>query len=185
MAGAAQIREDMQVIGSDGGMIGVIDGVEGERLKLKRGPGGGPHHYVPLAWVARVDEHVHLDRPAAVARDTWMTESSGAGTTTGATSAGAASARVDPDPAHHRSAYGDKEGPVGSQRRAIPLLLAVAAIILATVFLMRSCDGPRDPSEPPLYEDASDAGNGMGNTAGNPAVAPGAAAPTAPAPAPQ
>jgi outer membrane protein OmpA-like peptidoglycan-associated protein len=83
MAGSHDIRDDMQVIGSDGGMVGRVDGVDGDRIKLKRSPPGeGPHHFVPIAWVARVDEHVHLDRDAALVRDTWIAEGAG-GTGTG------------------------------------------------------------------------------------------------------
>lgn len=73
MADREDIRHDMQVLGSDGGMIGRVDGVEGERIKLKRDAeiAGAQHHYVPMRWVARVDEHVHLDRTAALAREEW------------------------------------------------------------------------------------------------------------------
>ena len=33
---ASQIREHMEVLGSDGGHVGVVDSIEGERLKLTR-----------------------------------------------------------------------------------------------------------------------------------------------------
>ncbi len=150
------IRDGMQVIGSDGGMIGEVDGTEATRIKLKRGPGGGPHHFIPLTWVARVDEHVHLDRSAALAREGWVAEGAagagiGAAGAAGAAGVGAAGLGRD-DPARRPSAYGVKEGPVGSQRRALPWLLLAAAVVLLTVFLMRSCDGPTDPSEPQTFD---------------------------------
>ena len=86
---AGEIREDMQVLGSDGGMIGRVDGVSGERIKLKRSAdtGGGLHHFIPSAWVARIDDHVHLDRSAATAREGWTPEGAGA------SSSGTSSAR--------------------------------------------------------------------------------------------
>ena len=72
----SSVSAGMQVLGSDGGMIGTVDSVEDDRIKLKRAPeaGGGLHHYIPLAWVARVDDHVHLDRDAALAREVWAAE---------------------------------------------------------------------------------------------------------------
>ena len=81
MAGASKIRHDMQVLGHDGGMIGKVDAVEGKVLKLQRAPelGGGEHHFVPLIWVERVDDHVHLNVAAATARDRFGTEASNAG----------------------------------------------------------------------------------------------------------
>ncbi len=81
MADTRNIRHDMQVLGSDGGMIGKVDGVEGKVFKLQRAPelGGGEHHFVPLHWVERVDDHVHLNVPAATARDRYGTEASNAG----------------------------------------------------------------------------------------------------------
>jgi hypothetical protein len=80
MAGSDDIRPDMQVIASDGGMVGTVDGVEGDRIKLKRAAeiGGRGHHFVPTSWVARIDDHVHLDREAALVRDSWQNET-GAG----------------------------------------------------------------------------------------------------------
>lgn len=69
------IRNGMQVLGSDGGLIGEVDGVSGDTIKLKRAIGGGPHHFIPIDWVARVDDHVHLSLDAATARDRWVADS--------------------------------------------------------------------------------------------------------------
>jgi hypothetical protein len=74
---AGQITEDMEVLGSDGGLIGRVDGVSGDRIKLKRAAAGGPHHFIPAAWVSQIDLHVHLDRSAALARDGWTVEAPG------------------------------------------------------------------------------------------------------------
>ena len=72
MAQHDHIRNGMQVLGSDGGMIGEVDAVESSRLRV-RDTAGGAAHYVPTEWIARVDEHVHLDVAAAVARERWTT----------------------------------------------------------------------------------------------------------------
>jgi hypothetical protein len=51
------IREHMEVIGADGGHVGTVDSVEGERIKLTRGDrgAGGQHHWLPLSLVAEVE----------------------------------------------------------------------------------------------------------------------------------
>jgi len=52
------IREHMEVIGADGGHVGTVDKLEGERIKLTRGDrgAGGRHHWIPLSLVADVEE---------------------------------------------------------------------------------------------------------------------------------
>jgi hypothetical protein len=61
---ARQIRDHMEVVGSDGARIGVVDRVEGERLKLTRDASPtGEHRFLPLALVSRVDDRVHLSTP--------------------------------------------------------------------------------------------------------------------------
>ena len=32
----------------------------------------GTHHWIPLDWVTRVDDHVHIDRPGDQARREWL-----------------------------------------------------------------------------------------------------------------
>jgi hypothetical protein len=54
------IREHMEVVGADGVHIGMVDRVEGGRIKLTRdgsGEGGheGHHHFIPMSLVAEVD----------------------------------------------------------------------------------------------------------------------------------
>ena len=66
---ASQIGEHMEVVGDDGGHVGVVDKVEGNRIKLtkKDDPTGeGVHHYLPLGAVAAVqDGKVKLMMPAS------------------------------------------------------------------------------------------------------------------------
>ena len=68
MADASGIEKHMEVRGSDGAHVGRVDGVEGGRIKLTRSDSpDGEHHYVDLASVERVDEHVHLAAGASPA----------------------------------------------------------------------------------------------------------------------
>jgi len=61
MADASSIQPHMEVRASDGSHFGTVDGVDGDRIKLTRKDSpDGEHHYVALASVERVDEHVHL-----------------------------------------------------------------------------------------------------------------------------
>lgn len=68
----AQIGEHMEVVGDDGGHVGTVDKVEGNRIKLTKGDdptGGGEHQYLPLGAVASVqDGKVKLMMPASAAR---------------------------------------------------------------------------------------------------------------------
>ena len=65
---ASNIQKHMEVRGSDGSHVGTVDGVEGDKIKLTRnGSPDGEHHYVDLAQVERVDEHVHLSDGASPA----------------------------------------------------------------------------------------------------------------------
>lgn len=74
MVNASQIREHMEVLGSDGKHVGTVDHMEGSnQIKLtKQDPSaGGKHHFIPLDWVERVDEHVHLKKSCAEAMKQW------------------------------------------------------------------------------------------------------------------
>lgn len=74
MADASAIQEHMEVIGADGGHVGTVDHVEGDRIKLTRNdPGaGGQHHYMPLGLVADVDGgKVRLSMTADLASQFW------------------------------------------------------------------------------------------------------------------
>lgn len=73
MAVGESIRPGMQVIGSDGGMVGRVTGVHGNHIHLEPDAPApdAPDHTLPLDWVARVDDHVHLNVIAELARDRW------------------------------------------------------------------------------------------------------------------
>ncbi|MBY0514290.1 MAG: DUF2171 domain-containing protein [Gemmataceae bacterium] len=75
------IREHMEVIGSCGSHLGVVDHVDGNSIKLaKNDPNsGGVHHWIPMDWVERIDEHVHLNKNCGEAMRDWQTERSSMG----------------------------------------------------------------------------------------------------------
>ena len=70
---AGLIVENMDVIASDGVKIGTVDHLEGsDKIKLaKHTSPDGQHHYVSLAWVDHVDQHVHLNQPSATVKTSW------------------------------------------------------------------------------------------------------------------
>jgi len=69
------IKEHMEVLGADGSHVGTVDHLEGlDRIKLAKSDpkAGGQHHFIPVAWVDRVDAHVHLNKPAKDAMAQWQ-----------------------------------------------------------------------------------------------------------------
>ena len=79
MADYENIAEHMEVVGSDGGHVGTVDHLDGQRIKLTRTDpaAGGEHHYIHVDSIASVDEKVHLNRTADQAKDEWGVESVG------------------------------------------------------------------------------------------------------------
>lgn len=70
------IRENMEVVGSDGRHVGVIDHVLEGQLKLNRQDSealDGQHHLLPMQWVSQVDSNanrvmLNLDKDEATSR---------------------------------------------------------------------------------------------------------------------
>jgi len=68
------LRENMEVVGSDGGHVGVIDHVLEGQLKLNRQDveaHDGQHHLVPIAWVSQVQGDrvmLNLSKEEAIGR---------------------------------------------------------------------------------------------------------------------
>ena len=57
---ASQIKEHMEVIGADGAHVGVVDRIDGQRIKLTKNDSGegshrGHHHFIPLSLVAEIE----------------------------------------------------------------------------------------------------------------------------------
>ena len=72
MIAAKSIRENMEVLGSDGVHVGVVDHVEGNNeVRLVNEDAGSEHHSIPLAWVIHVEMKVHLNQPGEIAKAHW------------------------------------------------------------------------------------------------------------------
>jgi hypothetical protein len=66
MMHTSQIKEHMEVVGSDGRHVGTVDGVQDDTIKLAKNDSvDGAHHFVPLNCVEAVDRGtVRLSRSA-------------------------------------------------------------------------------------------------------------------------
>ena len=73
MAGFEDVKEGMEVIGADGGHLGTVDRIDGDRIKLTNKDSGqgsheGHHHYLSRGLVAGVEgDQVRLSANADVA----------------------------------------------------------------------------------------------------------------------
>ena len=67
------IRGRMEVVGSDGDHIGIVDKVVGNRIDVAKDGSApdGAHQTPPLTAVTSVDNKVHLDRSARTAAQDW------------------------------------------------------------------------------------------------------------------
>lgn len=74
MINATEIREHMEVIGSDGKHVGRVDSVMGSEIELAKfdTASGLKHHMIPVTWVDHVeDDKLCLDRTAEAAKAAW------------------------------------------------------------------------------------------------------------------
>lgn len=68
------VREHQDVVGSDGGHVGKVDKVAGDRIILAKNDeaAGGRHHAIPSRWIDKVeDDKVVLEKTAAQAKQAW------------------------------------------------------------------------------------------------------------------
>lgn len=73
MINSQEIRSGLAVQGSNNLVFGVVDHLDGkDTLKLKKDK-SGQHHYIPVAWVTKVDDKVHIDRSSDEAMKAWRT----------------------------------------------------------------------------------------------------------------
>jgi len=72
----SRVQEHQEVVGADGKHIGRVDKVRGERIILTKGDenAGGHHHSIPLSWIERVDDRVHVSKTADQALAHWRDE---------------------------------------------------------------------------------------------------------------
>lgn len=74
MIQASQIREHMEVVGSDGGHVGKVDHVMGGDIELsKLDLGAGfKHHLIPITWVDTIqNDKVCLNLTKDAAKAAW------------------------------------------------------------------------------------------------------------------
>ena len=114
-----QIQDHMPVVGSDGRHVGIVDGVEGDWIKLAKNDPGAPgeeeHRYVPLSTVAGLDGGmVRLSMPAAQAQEAMETDSSMAQKRELRLEEGHGPGQVEPDGPH--GSRGRKHGGPKGQR---------------------------------------------------------------------
>ena len=72
-----QVKEHMEVVGSDGEHVGKVDKCRGDRIILTKNDedAGGVHHSIPSSWIKSVDAtKVTLEKTAEQAQDAWRTE---------------------------------------------------------------------------------------------------------------
>jgi hypothetical protein len=77
MPNTSEIKEHMDVISSDKKTVGKVDHLDGsDKIKLTKqsSPDGQHHHFIPLAWVDRIDQHVHLNKSGADVTAHWEHE---------------------------------------------------------------------------------------------------------------
>ena len=80
MADITKIAEHMEVVGSDGGHVGTVDHLDGQRIKLTKTDkaAGGEHHFFHVDAIASIESsRITLNRTTAQAKDEWGVESVG------------------------------------------------------------------------------------------------------------
>ena len=68
------IKEHMEVLGSDGQHVGTVDHMDGSsQIKLTKtdAKAGGKHHLIPADWIDHVDQHVHLKKSSKDVQAQW------------------------------------------------------------------------------------------------------------------
>ena len=78
MRGSFQVKPHMDVISSDKKMVGQVDHLDGSgiiKLTKQSSPDGQHHHFIPIDWIDRVDQHVHLNKTGADVTAHWQHES--------------------------------------------------------------------------------------------------------------
>jgi hypothetical protein len=73
--GIAGVRGQMSVIASCGEQVGVVEHIEGNAIKLTKNESpDGQHHFIPIGWIDRVDNHVHLRKDAKETEQSWKSD---------------------------------------------------------------------------------------------------------------
>ena len=115
------VHEGMQVLGSDGGVIGHVVGTEGDQIAVQSAGEHHGHHHIPADWIARIDDHVHLNRPAGLAWDT-------------APAHGAAAA------SHHGQGHVHDEASGARKFKWVPWAILALLVLMGVYYLVRGLD---------------------------------------------
>ena len=73
---SSKIKDHMPIVASMGQQLGTVDHLDGNSIKVTKNE-QGQHHWIPLAWVTSVDEHVHNNKTKDEAMRDWMTSQPG------------------------------------------------------------------------------------------------------------
>ena len=70
---STEVAADMEVVGSDGQHVGVVDHMQDGQIKLKKmdPASGGQHHMIPTDWIKSIDSQVMLKVAATEAKSRW------------------------------------------------------------------------------------------------------------------
>ena len=73
MINATQIKPKTPVVCSNNGQFAIVDHMEGtDTIRLVKDE-KGQSHSIPLKWVTKVDDKIHIDRPGPQAMKEWTT----------------------------------------------------------------------------------------------------------------
>lgn len=74
MIRTGDIKPQMPVVCSEGGQFATVDHMDADNRTIKLSKDdSGKHHFIPVAWVTKVDDAVHIDRPGRQAMREWTT----------------------------------------------------------------------------------------------------------------
>ncbi len=75
MLNIGSIKPHMPVVCSEGSQLATVDHMASDNRTIKLSKDdSGDHHYIPIAWVTKIDQVVHLDRPVQQAVREWSGE---------------------------------------------------------------------------------------------------------------
>ncbi len=75
MLNIGSIKSHMPVVCSEGGQFATVDHMASDNRTIKLSKdASGEHHYIPVSWVTKIDDAVHIDRPGTQAMREWSAE---------------------------------------------------------------------------------------------------------------
>lgn len=74
MIDPTQIKDHVPVVSTNGVQLGTVDHLDARNMIKLTKDQGGQHHWIPLSWVTKVDNEVHVDRSGDQAVREWSTQ---------------------------------------------------------------------------------------------------------------